>query len=318
MEALIPTQSGENGSEAQHSVVGDIVFAAGRTVVNVSVQEVIPNARQPRSVFSEEALSELTDSIREHGIVQPILVRRQGEKYELIAGERRWRAAMQAGFPMIPAIVKNFSDEQALEIALIENIQREDLNAMEEADAYARLANEFGLTQEEIAQKVGKNRSTVANAIRLVDLPGEVKQGIREGKVTAGHVRPLLSLSSADEQLRVYEELLQERLNVRDVEYRVAERRATHHGMITRRRVISASPELLEVLNILLDYFGTKVKISGSSKRGRIILEYFSQEDLERLIELLTGKKMAERQNPGTENGVTEGEMHSLVDAGQT
>ncbi len=264
------------------------VFTGGRTIINIDVGKVAPNPRQIRSSFREESLDELAESIKAQGIIEPILARLRGGKYELVAGERRFRAAKRAGLTLIPAIVKDFTDEESLELSLIENLQREDLNPMDEAEAYTRLAEEFKLTQAEISKKVGKDRSTVANMMRLLELPREIQVSLRRGQITVGHARPLLSLTDKTEQLSIWREILKNNLTVRDVEILVSGKGARPSRASVRKRKSGKNEELKDIIELLTSHLGTKVRIYGNQKRGRIEIEYYSQEDLERLIELIT------------------------------
>jgi len=275
------------------------VFTGGRTIVNIDVNDVVPNPRQPRSHFVKESLNELAESIKAQGVIEPILTRMRGGKYELVAGERRLRAAKIAGITVIPAIVKDFTDEQSLELSLIENLQREDLNPMDEAEGYARLAAEFGLTQEEISRRVGKERSTVANMIRLLALPKPIKESLHKGEITVGHARPLLTLEDADRQIQLWREIIRGNLNVRDAEILVTgkeEKPKVKKG--GRRRAFTQNAELNALVEQLTVYLATKVKIFGSPNRGRIEIEYYSKEDLERVWELITAEKI---KRPGLE-----------------
>jgi ParB family chromosome partitioning protein len=268
------------------------VFTGGRTIVNIDVGKVTPNPRQPRTEFDQKSLTELSESIKAQGIAQPVLVRLRSGKYELVAGERRWRAARKAGLAVIPAIIKDFSDEESLEIALIENLQREDLNPMDESEAYVRLAEEFKVTQADIAKRVGKDRSTVANMMRLAELPKEIQLSIRKGQISVGHARSILTLPSAPDQLSIWQEILKNNLTVRDVEQLVAGKGKRVAGGGTapgRKRKFTKNEELNDVTELLTSHLGTKVRIYGSRKRGKIEIDYFSQEDLERLIEQITG-----------------------------
>lgn len=265
------------------------VFMGGRTIVNIDVHKIVPNPRQPRSDFPHEGLNELADSIRSQGIVEPVLARMRNGRYELVAGERRWRAAKKAGLSIIPAIVKDFTDEESLEISLIENLQREDLNPIDEADAYHRLSKEFKLSQGDIAKKVGKDRSTVANMVRLLELPREIQGSLKRGQISVGHSRPLLSLSSNSQRVAMWREILKNNLTVRDVEQLIASGRKIHAPRKTKRRRLTKNEELNDLTELLTTHLGTKVNIYGTRSRGKIEIQYFSQEDLERLIELITG-----------------------------
>jgi len=216
-------------------------------------------------------------------------------KYELVAGERRLRAAKMAGLAAIPAIVKDFTDQQSLELSLIENLQREDLNPMDEAEGYARLNSEFGLTQEAIAKRVGKDRSTVANMVRLLALPKQIKESLRKGEITAGHARPLLTLEEADKQIHFWHEIVKGNLNVRDTEVLVSGKEDKDKAKAKkggRKRVFTQNVELNALVEQLTEHLATKVKVHGSPDRGRIEIEYYSREDLERVLELISGGKI--------------------------
>lgn len=251
-----------------------------------------PNPNQPRKNFSEEALRELADSIRARGVLQPILVEEVSDgNYLVIAGERRFRAAGIAGLSEVPVIVRSFSDEEKLEIALIENIQREDLNPVEEALAYRALMDASHSSQDEIAGRLGKNRSTIANSVRLLKLPDEVQKALVLGELTAGHARTLLSLERESDLLPLFGRIVKEGLSVREAE--TAARRLNEGpieakpGQKSRPAQGKKSVELREIEEQLLTRLGTKVVINGSDRKGKIEISYFSTEDLERLVELL-------------------------------
>jgi ParB family chromosome partitioning protein len=246
------------------------------------IEEVQPNPFQPRKTFSDEQLQELVDSIREKGILQPLLVRRKSDGYELIAGERRWRAAQRAGLREIPILVRDVSDSEMLELSLIENIQRENLNAIEEAEAYKRLVEQFHFTQEEISKKVGKDRTTIANTVRLLRLPPEIKLSLAEGKITMGHARAFLSLDGVDKQKLLWKKLLAGGLSVRQTESLV--KRLRTRSSPTPRR---SNPEWSALVEELQRALGTKVRIVGKRKRGKIEIDFFSPDELDRIIELL-------------------------------
>ena len=263
------------------------VLVGGRTIINIDINKIIPNPRQPRMDFDPESLNELAESIKSQGIVQPILARPKDGKYELVAGERRWRASKKAGLTLIPAIIKEFSDEESLELALVENLQREDLNPMDQAEAYSKLSKEFHLTQADISKKVGKDRSTIANIMRLLELPKEIQTGIRKIQITIGHARPLLAISGETEKIALFKEIVKNGLTVRDVE------QLTHgsgevHNKKGKKIKLNQNEELLDLTELLTTHLGTRVRIQGSTKKGKIEIHYFSQEDLERIIESLT------------------------------
>jgi ParB family chromosome partitioning protein len=256
--------------------------AANDTVV--SIDQIRPNPRQPRVEFDEAALAELVASIRIQGVIQPLLVRRLPEgDYELIAGERRLRAAKRAGLTHVPVFSREISDVESLEIALVENIQRDDLSPLEEAAAYQRLIDEFGHTQEEVAERVGKSRPAVANALRLLRLPESIKQDLSRGRLTAGHARVLLSIDDADAQLRASKQIQARRMSVRDAE-RLA---ATRKGAASP---VARDPHRGAVERELSTALGTRVRITLKGRGGRIEIEFYSQEELQGLVERL-GKR---------------------------
>jgi len=246
------------------------------------IEEIQPNPFQPRKVFSEGQLQELIDSIREKGILQPLIVRRRGNGFELIAGERRWRAAQKAGMKEVPILVKDVSDSEMLELSLVENIQREDLNPIEEAEAYKRLMEQFDLTQEEISKKVGKDRTTITNTVRLLKLPPEIKQSLAEGKISMGHARAFLSLEGIEKQRLLLKRLLMGGLSVRQTESLV-KRFRTRNSPVSRKTDAEWSGLMEELQRIL----GTKVRIVGKRKRGKIEIEFYSLDELDRILELL-------------------------------
>lgn len=263
------------------------VLMGGRTIVNVDLASITTNPRQPRQSYSQESLKELAASIKEQGIIEPVLARLRAGKYELIAGERRFRAAKLAGISSIPAIVKDFSDEQSLELALIENLQREDLNPMDEAEGYEKLMKDFSRTQEEVAKKVGKGRSTVANLLRLLSLPEKIKKSLRQQEISFGHARAILAAENADKQIELWQQILTNKLNVRDVEVLSGGKKQAKKG--GRKRAYTQNTELNALVEKLTTYFGTKVKIFGTATRGKIEVEYYSTEDLNRVLELILG-----------------------------
>ena len=262
----------------------------GERVQQVSLEEIIPTPFQPRTEFRGERLQELIDSIRVHGIIQPLIVRRSGDKFELIAGERRWRAAKEVGLAEAPVIVRTASDQDVLELALIENLQREDLNPIEEALAFSRLAKEFGLKQEEIAQKVGKSRAAIANSMRLLELAAEVQSWLTQGRISVGHAKVLLSIKSHEEQTLIAEIVVKHNHTVRAAEKLVAKhfsdqgtQKATRGGGAPR----SLSPALLHLQNRLQQHLATRVSLDHGEKRGQIEIEYYGTDDLHRILNLV-------------------------------
>ena len=254
--------------------------------LRIPVSEIRGSGQQPRRSFSPEELRDLVESIREKGVLQPVIVRPTAAGYELVAGERRLRAAQAAGVGTIPAIVKKYSDRESLEAALVENVQRADLNAIELAEAYHRLAAEFSLSHEEIARRVGKDRVTVANTVRLLKLPAAVKQAVVDGRLSAGHARALLS-APAGRLLAIFEAALRKGLSVREVERlcQEGERKATP------RKQHRHDPHLKDLEDRLSRRGGTRVRIRGTPKKGRFEVSYFSEEEFERLCDLLFGGK---------------------------
>ncbi|OGV95933.1 MAG: hypothetical protein A3I04_08100 [Nitrospinae bacterium RIFCSPLOWO2_02_FULL_39_110] len=255
-------------------------------LLEIPVEEVSPNRYQPRKMFNDARLDELVSSIKEKGIVQPIIVQKTDSGYELIAGERRWRAAQKAGMEKIPAIVKEVTSEGSLELALIENIQRENLNPMEEARAYQRLADEFHLIQEEIAKKVGKDRSSVANYLRLLRLPQEIQDSIANKELTMGHARALLSLDSAKEQIFLKERIIKRNMSVREIESFIT------RGKRVKKELPKKTVDIFKnrMEEELQKFLGTKVNIIKGRKRGKIEIIFYSDEDFERIIELIRGR----------------------------
>lgn len=261
-----------------------VTLEPGEKIHFAELSTIVPSPLQPRKEFEAEALQELMESIRQHGIIQPLIVRPVEGRHELIAGERRWRAAREMGLTQAPVIVREASDRDVLELSLIENLQRADLNPIEEAQAYARLAGEFGLRQEDIAQKVGRSRAAVANAMRLLDLHQQVQGWVTQGLLSVGHAKVLLGLKAHEEQLAVAETILRRSATVRDAERLVAKQL----GQRTRRRrkasatVTSAALEDLQ--NRLQEHLGTRVILHHGDKRGRIEIEYYGNDDLQRVL----------------------------------
>ena len=252
-------------------------------IMEIELDRIAPNEYQPRKVFDDEKLKELAASIKEQGVIQPIIVHKAGSGYQLIAGERRWRASRLAGFKTIPALVKEATKRELLEMALIENIQREDLNALEAAEAYKRLQDEFKLTQEDLARRVGKERSTVTNFLRILHLPKEIKQDLASGAISMGHAKALLSLERSRDQIQAAAKIVKKGLSVRE-----AESLASRLKNPPKERKIRQSQELKSLEEKLKKKLGTKVSISSRSKGGRIVIEYYSVEELDRILEMIT------------------------------
>ena len=257
--------------------------APGAATVELPIDSITPNPNQPRKDFDDKALQDLSASLRQSGVLQPVVVRRFGDGYQLVVGERRWRAAKLAGITRIPAVIREASDAESLELALVENLLREDLNPMEEAEAYQRLLAEFGWTQEELAQRVARDRSSVANCLRLLKLPELIQADLRAGRLTMGHARALLSLDSPAEQLRLREQILAHSWSVRATEEGVQAKR-----LRPARRQLRRSAELAAVEDALRVALATRVRLVGSERAGRIEIAYSSREELDRLAELIT------------------------------
>ncbi len=264
-----------------------VASASKDGMLEVSVRDIVPNPHQPRIYFDEAKLAELAESIKEHGVLQPLVVTRVGDSYELIAGERRFQASKKAGLTKVPVIVREASEQTKLELAIIENIQRHNLNPIEEAKAYQRLLHEFGLHQEEVAQKMGKSRSAVANSVRLLQLPIEIQRAVSQGKISEGHAKALLGIENKEKQRAIFELILSEELTVRETENRVRSVSVKAHTRIQKPEHILLAAKASELTEIL----GTKVKISPSGKGGRVVLEYYSEEELEALLGRLTTAK---------------------------
>jgi ParB family chromosome partitioning protein len=269
------------------------VIEAGERVQLISTSDIVPSPLQPRSEFRGERLQELVESIKEHGIIQPLIVRKRNGKYELIAGERRWRASQQLGLAEAPVIVREAGDQEVLELALIENIQREDLNPIEEAMAYQRLAKEFGLRQEDIAQKVGKSRAAVANTTRLLELAPAVQSWLTQGRISVGHAKVLLGAKTHEEQGLLADAILRQNLTVRATERLLATHLSQNGGLRSPRRnglgpsQNGLTPALLHLQNRLQQHLATHVVLHHGEKRGKIEIEYYGPDDLQRLVTLL-------------------------------
>lgn len=261
----------------------------GIRVENIPLNRIHPNPHQPRKKFNEDALRELSASIKEQGIIQPVIVEKDGGRYTIIAGERRFRAARMAGLFEIPAIVRHYTEAERLEAALIENIQREDLNAIEEARGYQMLMNTLHLNQEEVSGKVGKKRSTVANSLRLLKLPEDMQTALINGDITAGHARSLLSVLNPSDMRILYSRILHDGLSVRETEEQAA---SLNNGVRTKKEGGNVSdkpadPELRRIEQKFIDALGTKVTVKGNIKKGKIEIAYFSLDDLERIYDIL-------------------------------
>ncbi|HEX9665293.1 MAG TPA: ParB/RepB/Spo0J family partition protein [Thermodesulfobacteriota bacterium] len=270
LDALIPTDKEVNG------------------YILADIDQIKPNAYQPRKEFDEDGIDELASSIKEKGIIQPLVGRKIGDSYEIIAGERRWRAAQKAGLKKIPIILKDASDSEILELALIENLQREDLNPIDEAIAYEQLIGDFGLTHEEISKRIGKDRSTITNQIRLLKLPERVKQAIKEGEISAGHARAILSIESQSKALEILDLIRRNKLSVRQTE-KLVQGLIKEPGADKKQNYID--PFLNNITEELKKVLGTQIRIIDRNGKGKIEIEYYSIDDLERIIEALMTRR---------------------------
>ncbi len=259
--------------------------STNESVINIDINLIIPNENQPRQDFDKEALDDLANSIKIYGVIQPITVRKFNDKYELIAGERRWRASKIAGLREIPCLIKDVTEEASTQIALIENIQREDLNPIEEAIAYKNLGENYNLTQEEIAKQVGKSRSYVANTMRLLNLHKEIINYISKGELTSGHGKVLLGIKDKGQQLMAAEKIIKNNLNVRETENLSNNKKASAKKIINKK---SKAPYIQDIEEDLMRILGTKVNLVMGNNKGKIEIEYYGEEDLERIIEVLT------------------------------
>lgn len=261
--------------------------------LEIDLDLIEPNSEQPRTRFTEENLEELTQSIRANGLVQPIIVRKKGSVYELVAGERRWRASQRAGLQKIPAVIKNVSDDKLLELALIENIQRQELNAIEEAKAYKKLIETIGLTQELVAERVGKNRTFITNYLRLLKLPDDIQNLVSDEKISAGHARALLMLENAESQRKIAKNIIEMALSVRETE-KIVKRVAKGIDETTEKKQVKSPLDAnLKTAEVKLRrHFGTQIKIvpDGRGTGGRIELEYYSDADLDRIFQIMLQK----------------------------
>ncbi len=262
----------------------------GERVQMIALEQIVPSPWQPRTEFRDEHLQELADSIKEKGIMQPLIVRRVGEKLELIAGERRWRAAQRAGLKEAPVILRQATDQDVLELALIENLQREDLNPIEEARAFSRLAKDFGIKQEDIAQKVGKSRAAIANSMRLLDLHAQVQTWVVQERLSVGHAKVLLGAKSSEEQLKLAEETLRRGLTVRGAEQLMSDHFAGNGARKPKRGAASSpqvEPAISHLQNRLRQHLATQVAVHHGDKKGRLEIEYYGNDDLQRLLKVI-------------------------------
>lgn len=250
----------------------------------INIHDIMPNVNQPRKTFNEEKIQELADSIREHGIIQPIVVRKKKKGYEIVAGERRWRASMKAGLAEVPCLVRELTDEQNMLIAIIENMQREDLNPVEEAEGLQQMISNFGMTQEQVSKSVGKSRPYITNSLRLLKLPDYIIEKLSEGVISAGHGRTLVSIEDESMRKQIFTKVLEENLSVRETEKLVAEM-----GKPAKKKAAKKvkNPNTAKVEEELKEILGTKVTINHTGRKGKIEIECYNRDEMERIIELL-------------------------------
>lgn len=283
-----PIKTPPPGADESQEVGGGFTVGSGERVNHVPLARIVASPFQPRKHFNDERLDELAESIRERGVIQPLIVREANGKLELIAGERRWRACQKIGAEEVPVIIRDATDVEAMEMALIENLQREDLDPIEEAEAYARLFREFGLKQEEIARRVGKNRATVANAIRLLDLDSSVQALVSQRLLSTGHAKAILGVKNGQEQILLADIVMKRQLTVRKAEKLVSDYQASG-GKTTRNLSTSSSakaltPYMQQLQERLQAHFGTRVHLAHGEKKGKIEIEYFGNDDLDRVL----------------------------------
>lgn len=287
LDSLIPNAVGE--AKAKKEAKGNVKEEKGGAETIVKITAVEPNRKQPRKNFDEDTLQELSDSIRQFGMIQPILVQDRKDHYEIIAGERRWRAAKMAGLKEVPVIIRDYSEQEIMEISLIENIQREDLNPIEEAQAYKRLLEEFHLKQDEVAERVSKSRAAVTNSIRLLKLSDEVQQMVIDDMISTGHARALLAVESPEEQYTLAQKIFDEKLSVRDVEKMV---KNLHKPAKSVKKDVPDNKAMeaiyLDIEEKLKTRLSTKVTVTSKGEgAGRIEIEFYSHEDLDRLMDMM-------------------------------
>ncbi|MDY0257777.1 ParB/RepB/Spo0J family partition protein [Gudongella oleilytica] len=270
--------------EKAEELISDVKLNPSEAVEEIEISRIIPKSDQPRKIFDEDALNDLKASIKENGVIQPIILRRKDDGYEIIAGERRWRAAKAAGLERIPSIVREIDEETAAKISLIENVQRENLNPIEEAEAYKRLMSEYSLKQEELAKAVGKSRSYISNSIRLLNLDERIIGYIYEGKLTGGHGKALLAIKNREDQLEAANRIIELGMNVRE-----AEEKAKVSKKRSKRNKKAKELFMIELEEKLMGVLGTKVTLNRGRKSGSIEIEYYDDDDLERLIDLIVG-----------------------------
>lgn len=265
--------------------------AEGEGILFIDINQIKPNSKQPRKNFPDEKIEELARSIEVHGIIQPIMVRPSGEGYEIVAGERRWRAARRAALKQVPCIIRELTEEQNMLVAIIENMQREDLNPMEEAEALNQMITTFGLTQEEVSRSVGKSRPYITNSLRLLKLPEGVRDLVVQGELSNGHARALVSVRDERKQMELANRAAQDGLSVREIEALANRENEGPAKKVTKAKARGKNRELTDLEEELKNALGTKVAINHGSRKGKIEIEYYSRDELERLLELLLSLK---------------------------
>lgn len=253
------------------------------SVKYIKIHDIMPNVNQPRKTFNEESIEELALSIKEHGIIQPIVVRKHKKGYEIVAGERRWRAAMKAELGVVPCLVRELNDEQNMLIAIIENMQREDLNPIEEAEGLKQMTDAFGMSQEQVSRSVGKSRPYITNSMRLLKLPEYIRNSISEGKLTAGHGRAIITISDEKAREAIWKKIIEEGLSVRETEKLVSAEGKSKKKPLKRKK----NPDVIRVEEELKTVLGTKVTINSNGNKGNIEINFYSKDELDRLIEML-------------------------------
>lgn len=279
---------GESKNKSRKSEKTKEAVADENSIVYVDINDIKPNANQPRKQFNEEKIAELAESILQHGIIQPIVVRKNPKGYEIVAGERRWRAARKAELKKVPCLIRELTDEQNMLLAIIENMQREDLNPIEEAEAIHQMVSMYGLTQEQVSKSLGKSRPYITNALRLLKLPEEVQEFVTEGKLSAGHARALVTIADKKKLIALAERAATDGLSVREME-RLAGAVGEEENKKPRKRSKARPPEIAAVEDELKDILGTKVNLKQQGRKGKLEIEYYSRDELERLLELLKG-----------------------------
>ena len=270
------------GLEALLGDTNVVESEVGNVIVDININEIEPNLEQPRKNFNESKIISLADSIKNHGIVQPIIVKKENSIYKIIAGERRWRAARIAGLKTIPTIIRDYSSRKVMEVALIENIQREDLNPIEEGEAFNRLIFDYELTHEDLSSLLGKSRSSITNSIRLLSLPDKIKKYIIEGSLTSGHGRTLITIEDENKQNQIAEIIIKQELSVRETEKLI---KSLNNKV--RKRNNTKDIQIIEIEEKLKNIFGTKVNLQTRKNSGKIVIEYFNNEELERILEIM-------------------------------